>query len=159
MTQNCQRSVVQLDLDPPRPYNAGVCGSCLSASPDQGDDERISDTDATNERGRANVNTQSNSTQDNTQENNACNKATRNSAMRNNATRNNNRMNTGLPAMSRNVTQIKDDDSDVATLTCNRLRKAIGDKGTFCSLVDSQCPLHCVGSSDCDVGDCNACSQ
>jgi hypothetical protein len=71
-----------------------------------------------------------------------------------------NRVNSGLPATSRNTSPIvATADKDVATLTCSRLRKAIGDKSTFCSLVDNQCASHCNIEPDCNATDCNACSQ
>jgi len=130
MTQNCQRSVVQLDLEPPRPYNAGVCGSCLTVADDAPVFDRCSVPDRVN------------------------------------ASMKPNRVYSGLPSTSRNNnnnknnTPIAVDDRDVATLTCSRLRKAIGDQSTFCSLVDDQCPTQCGRSSDCgDASDCKACSQ
>jgi len=137
MTQNCQRSVVQLDLEPPRPYNAGSCGSCVAMSSENGPVEpaRSCQTDrgrGGDTKGPSQMNTPIAS----------------------------NRVNSGLPATSRNTSPIAATaDKDVATLTCSRLRKAIGDKSTFCSLVDSQCASHCNAEPDCNATDCNACSQ
>ena len=136
MTQNCQRSVVQLDLEPPRPYNAGSCGSCLTISDDNNPiaPERSCHAD----RGKDGATTRLSNTPIQS-----------------------NKVNSGLPATSRNSSPIAAaaDETDVATLTCSQLRKAIGDKTTFCSLVDSQCSSHCNNATNCGASDCSACSQ
>lgn len=138
MTQNCQRSVVQLDLEPPRPYNAGSCGSCLPIPDDapareRGDHGRERGDDAGRDRQPV---------------------ARLQRPMRPPKTY------AGLPATSRNTSPIAVEEPDVATLTCSRLRQAIGDKSTFCSLVDDQCPTQCSATSDCATSsDCKSCSQ
>lgn len=134
MTQNCQRSVVQLDLEPPRPYNAGSCGSCMAISDST---TPTNERNGQGERGKYG-------------DRRALPQVTKSPAPPRSS---------GLPATSRNTSPIAVEEDDVATLTCNRLRKAIGDKGTFCSLVESQCPTHCNGAADCETTDCNSCSQ